>query len=421
VASAATGLSGHSFLPENPFLFAMITVEQATAIVLQHALSLGTKTLPLAQARGRVLREPLIADRDFPPFNRVAMDGIAIDSKAFFSGRRDFTVAGIQAAGKPQETLEQVASHCLEVMTGAMLPLGTDAVVRYEDLDISEGVASLRIPELSPWQHVHRQGTDQRQGSTLLPAGTILTPAEIGLAATVGKAELQVAALPKVALVSTGDELVEVGDLPLPHQIRKSNVHTLAAQLESWGLTATLLHLPDEKAKIVACLDACLEQYEVLLLSGGVSMGKFDYLPAAFEALGVKRLFHKVSQRPGKPFWFGQGRKTVVFAFPGNPVSTFMCTHRYFQPWLRTSLGLPAFEARYAMLSEAVVFKPELTHFLQVKIDHQPDGRVLACPVAGHGSGDLANLAAADAFLELPAHRDFFEKGESFPLFVYRF
>ena len=399
----------------------MTTVQQATAIVLQHAIPLGTESVPLAQARGRVLREPLVADRDFPPFNRVAMDGIAIDSKAFFSGRRDFTIAGIQAAGKPQEILQQGASHCLEVMTGAMLPLGADAVVRYEDLDIREGIATLRMSELSPWQHVHRQGTDQRQGSTLLPAGTVLTPAEIGLAATVGKARLEVAKLPSVALVSTGDELVDVEDQPLPHQIRKSNVHTLAAQLQAWGLTATLLHLPDEKAQIVACLDACLAQYDVLLLSGGVSMGKFDYLPAAFGELGVEQCFHKVSQRPGKPFWFGQGRQTVVFAFPGNPVSTFMCTQRYFQPWLRASLGLPPFEERHAVLSEAVTFKPDLTYFLQVKISHQADGSTLARPVAGHGSGDLANLAAADAFLELPANREYFEKGESLPLFTYRF
>jgi molybdopterin molybdotransferase len=149
-------------------------------------------------------------------------------------------------------------------------------------------------------------------------------------------------------------------------------------------------------------------------------MGKFDYLPEALEALGVRKLFHKVSQRPGKPFWFGRGGRAVVFALPGNPVSTFVGTLRYFQPWLRASLGMPAFEQWHAVLEEDFFFKPDLTYFLQVKLEYRSDGSTGAWPVAGRGSGDLANLADADAFLELPRERQDFRKGEIYPLIPYR-
>ncbi|MBI5914234.1 MAG: molybdopterin molybdotransferase MoeA, partial [Bacteroidetes bacterium] len=227
-------------------------------------------------------------------------------------------------------------------------------------------------------------------------------------------------ALPRVAILSTGDELVEVGEVPLPHQIRKSNVHTLAALLGQWGLAADLLHLPDDLAAIETALADCLENSDVLLLSGGVSMGKFDHLPAALKNLCVRQLFHKVSQRPGKPFWFGRSERTMVFAFPGNPVSSFMCVHRYFQPWLRASQGLQPFDYQYAALAGDYFFKPDLTYFLQVKLTCEADGRLLATPITGQGSGDLANLTDTDAFLELPLERQDFKKGESFPVWIYR-
>jgi molybdopterin molybdotransferase len=194
----------------------------------------------------------------------------------------------------------------------------------------------------------------------------------------------------------------------------------MAAVLGTWGLPADLLHLPDDPAAIEATLGDCLTKYDVLLMSGGVSMGKFDHIPSALERLGVRQLFHKVSQRPGKPFWFGRSAGTVVFAFPGNPVSSFMCLHRYFQPWFRASMGLQAIENQYAALAEDYVFKPDLTYFLQVKLAAGPDGRLLATPVTGQGSGDLANLVDTDAFIELPLEKQVFQAGEVFPIWRYR-
>lgn len=397
----------------------MITVEQATRIILQNALDFNEETIPLHRAAGRILRENLAADRDFPPFDRVSMDGIAIAFEAFAAGQRVFPVEGMQAAGTPHKSLTQ-KNNCLEVMTGAVLPAHTDTVIRYEDIEMNDGKAVILIEEISKRQNIHGQGTDRRMGDVIVPAGRKISPAEIGIAATIGKSSLRVAGLPKIAVISTGDELIEVEEQPLPHQIRKSNVHTLAAVLSGWGIEASLLHLQDDPAEIREVLGDCLQKFDALILSGGVSMGKFDHVPAVLEQLGVQQLFHKISQRPGKPFWFGKGERTVVFAFPGNPVSSFLCMFRYFQPWLRAGWGLPPVETRYATLEEDFFFKPDLTYFLQVKLNYR-DGAIFAKPIAGQGSGDLANLVETDAFLELPKERQVFQKGEVFPVWIFRY
>jgi len=407
---------------EHEPLPSMIDIQQATDIVLSCVRSFGTEQLPLQACNGRVLRQEIRADRDFPPFTQVRMDGIAINWKAYEAGRRSFPIEGTQAAGSPQQQL-QSPEACLEVMTGAMLPLGTDTVIRYEDVEISDGTAQL-LPDakVKARQNAHQQGWDRQKDSLIVQAGTVLSPAEIGVAATVGLPKLQVAKLPRAVIISTGDELVEVEENPAHHQIRTSNAYTIQVALSGWGVEAERLHIDDELEETKAQLARCIEQYDFILLSGGVSKGKFDFVPAALEALSVERLFHKVKQRPGKPFWFGEAEgKCTVFALPGNPVSSFMCTQRYVRPWLRQCLGLEPMDYNYAALTEDVEFKRDLTYFLQVSIQFETkSGKLLAHPVAGKGSGDLANLVDADAFLELPQGRDSFEKGEVFPLIFYR-
>lgn len=397
----------------------MTTVEQATTIVLANKRAFGDETIPLSSSVGRILQEDLLADRDFPPFNRVSMDGIAFQYSCFNDGSRSFKVEGLQAAGAPQMTLQE-SCHCLEVMTGAMLPLGVDTVVRYEDVKMTNGVAIIQVDKVKPGQNIHRKGTDRTKGALIIPAGQQISPAEIGVAATIGKAVLAVKQLPKVAIISTGDELVEVTEHPLPHQIRKSNVHKLAASVLEKGIRADLFHLPDEKAAIRKVLSSLLDSHDALILSGGVSAGKLDFIPDILEELKVEKLFHKVAERPGKPFWFGCSAEAVVFALPGNPVSSFMCLNRYFFPWLNASLGLPALSEKYAALGTDFHFKPDLTYFLQVKIRYGKDGKMTGFPVEGKGSGDLANLVDADAFMELPRGRNDFSAGEVFPIYFYR-
>jgi len=231
---------------------------------------------------------------------------------------------------------------------------------------------------------------------------------------------VKVAKLPKIAIVSTGDELVNVSEIPAPYQIRKSNVHTLASALKNFELSPDLFHIADDKEKLRQKIKSLLENYDVLMFSGAVSKGKFDYLPEILNELEVQKLFHKVKQRPGKPFWFGKKEQTTIFAFPGNPVSAFVSCLRYFVPWLHKSLDVVQNNEDFAVLAEDFYFKPELTYFLQVKIKNKA-GVLLAYPIAGNGSGDLANLTENDAFIELPSSKSEFKKGDFFPIVQYRY
>ena len=397
----------------------MLTVEEATRLIMAHSAQWGTTSVPFSEGLGHILAEPISADRDFPPFTRVSMDGIAIDYNAFANGQRHFPIQGTQAAGMPALRLNQPQA-CLEVMTGAILPEGTDTVIRYEDLELRDGSAVLLIEDIRKGQNAHLQGTDRRKGAEIVPAGTLLGPAELGVAATVGQVFLTVKKLPRIAIVATGDELVPVETQPEPYQIRTSNIYALQGLFRSWHLPADLLHITDNREEIVKKLRATLDNYEVIVLSGGVSAGKFDFVPEVLKELGVQQVFHKVQQRPGKPLWFGTAPGKTVFALPGNPVSSFMCAIRYVQPWLRANLGLPPPAPLYAVLEEDYTFNPSLTFFLQVKLRSLPNGQLSALPEAGKGSGDLANLANADGFLELPLSQKEFAKGTPFPLWLYR-
>jgi molybdopterin molybdotransferase len=301
-----------------------------------------------------------------------------------------------------------------------MLPKGTDTVVRYEDLDIKDQEARLTVEKIKKGQNIHWQGEDRHQGDDIIPAGRKIAAGEIGVAATVGKSTLKVTRPIKALILSSGDELVGIHEKPLPHQIRQSNVYSIRALLQDWGIEAEITHMPDNQAVIEQILQEKLPHYDVLLLSGGVSKGKFDYIPDALDAMGVKRLFHRVAQRPGKPFWFGYiPGGAVVFALPGNPVSSLVCTRIYFGEWVEKSLGIQQ-EKPTALLAREVTFRPDLNYFIQVRLQSTTDGRLIADPVEGHGSGDLANLVDADAFLMLPRGKDQFAAGEAYPVWRFR-
>ncbi len=394
----------------------MIRVEEAEAIIQAQVRGFGIEQVPFEQAVGRVLAEGIRADRDLPPFNRVAMDGIAIRYEAFAQGNRSFKIKATQAAGDaPVDILS--GGECIEIMTGAALPATTDTVIRYEDVMINDKVATVFVEEVKEGQNIHTRGKDRRRQDPVAQANQFVTPALIGIAAAVGATILKVKKLPKLVIISTGDELVAVEENPLPYQIRRSNSYTLSAALHPYGLQADMLHLPDELEETERQLDKCLKTYDVILLSGGISMGKFDYVPQVLEGLAVKKLFQRVQQRPGKPFWFGRHQNgALVFALPGNPVSTFMCFTRYFIPWLEASLGVTPERRLFAVLGSEVVFKPPLQYFLQVTLNVDQIGRICATPLEGNGSGDFANMVEADAFLELPAEKTGFKAGDVYRL-----
>jgi len=380
----------------------MLTPAEADAAIAAALPAIPSERVRLADCAGRVLREAVHADRDAPPFDRVTMDGIAIASAAI--ARREFRIAGLQPAGSPALSLPS-ASDCIEVMTGAVLPAGCDTIVPVEKLRIADGMAQVDTayrPE--PGQFVHRRAADAKAGDRLLARGTRLGAPEIAIAASAGCATLEVARLPRIAVVSTGDELVEPGEAVAPHQVRRSNAYGLAAALTLAGFEpATDLHLPDDAAVLAAAFARALDLHDVLVLSGGVSAGRFDHVPAALAAAGVRQVFHHVSQRPGRPLWFGvRPPGKAVFALPGNPVSVQVCLARYVIPALVAQSGAPKRERPPVSLAQEYAFTAPLTCFLPVMLRYDRDGRAWAEPRPTGGSGDFISLAGTDGFVELP-------------------
>jgi len=395
----------------------MVSVEKALQAVLNSTQDFGVEEIPFIKSVGRILKEEISADRDFPPFNRVSMDGIAIDFASFKQGQKSFEIEGIQAAGSKQIKLQN-AKNCIEVMTGAVLPKSANTVIRYEDVTIKNGIATINVASLNDRQNVHLKGKDGNVGDILISENTMISAAEIGVLATVGKSFIKVAKQPKVMIVSTGDELVGVDEIPLEYQIRRSNVFSLVSLLERLNISSETAHVTDEKSVLKSKIKKYLQEYDVLLFSGAVSKGKYDFLPEVFDELGVKKLFHKVAQRPGKPFFYGETDSCNVFGFPGNPISTFVNCLAYFYPWYYKSVRLKV-DVEIAVLGEDVFFKPNLVYFLQVKLETRK-GELIAFPIKGNGSGDLASLVNTDAFIQLPNDNIEFKKGNTFPIIRYR-
>jgi molybdopterin molybdotransferase len=390
----------------------LLTPAQAETLIEQHLTCLPIESLPLTQSAGAVLRENIYAERDQPPFDRVAMDGIALSTAgaAFNVGR--LRIASVQAAGDPQQTLSDSAT-CIEIMTGAVLPRGCDAVVPVEQIQRNGEFAEIGRQAPLPGQNVHRRGSDCPQGSLLLAAGTRLTAPEVAIAAGAGMARVRVSAQPMIVVISTGNELVEPGELIEPHQVRRSNVYGICAGLRQHGFTRVADdHVRDDEAQLTERLGFHLRTHDVLILSGGVSMGRMDLVPQVLEKLGVALVFHHVAQRPGKPMWFGiSNAGPAVFALPGNPVSTLVCLARYVLPALRAAMGQAPAEPPRIALTAPFEVKAPLAFYLPVKLKTDDWGRTSAEPSPTNGSGDFTALAGTSGFVELPPGPNTYPKG----------
>jgi molybdopterin molybdotransferase len=392
----------------------MILFEDAYKKVLEHSLKLSDEVIPLKESYGRILAEDVLTDRDFPPFNRSTKDGIAICFDAIEQGITSFAVEGIIAAGSPTQNLEKT-SGCVEIMTGAVVPENADTVVMYEEVNIKDGRAVLKNSSVKKGQNIHFRGSDSLKGEIAISKGKKITAAETGILATVGKSNVSVKKHPKISIISTGNELVSVDKKPLPYQIRTSNTISLHCALKAEGIASELLHLADDKKKIISKLENEIINKDVIILSGGVSKGKYDYIPDALNELGVEKIFHRVAQRPGKPFWFGihKEKNAVVFGFPGNPVSTFVSYHLYFKPWLLTSLNLHI-PAHTAILEEDMDSSEKLTVFVPVQASFK-EAKLTVKKIRSSGSGDLKSLEMADGFVRLDPSNKVYERGSVVP------
>jgi molybdopterin molybdotransferase len=396
----------------------MTQVPEAESLIQAHMPKFPARHEPLQGCTGRVLAEDIQAERDQPPFDRVTMDGIAVAYRDLAAGVRSFEVAGTQAAGA--EPLAVAPNQCVEVMTGTPLPRGADTVVPIERVQRSGTIAAIAADAtVAAEQFVHRRGSDRAQGSLVLRAGTRLGPPEIAVLAGAGRATALVADLPRVAVISTGDELVEAGFAIAAHQIRSTNDRAVEASLTQHRLgSVTRARLRDDANALAVAIDRLDTELDVLVLSGGVSMGQFDFVPSVLTELGAKLVFHKVEQRPGRPMWFGvSARGKPIFALPGNPVSTLVCVTRYLLPALRHASGLTAAAPELVETTAPIEASPALTLFTPVTLSSSDRGILHAEPRRTNTSGDFVTLAGTAGFVELPAKRGSYPAGTVARLF----
>lgn len=375
-------------------LFSVCEVDDS---LLNFSLRNGTEVVAIEAAMGRVLAEAINADRDLPPFDRVMMDGYAVRSKDCRNGLA-FTIRGSAMAGSPTQALSDEPFSAIPVMTGAPLPTGADAVIPCENVVSSANrvvIDSDSLPQAGAY--IHRKGSDNSKGFELISEGTRLRSVEIGVAASSGYAFVRVRRRPRVIAIGTGDELVPVSAHPAPHQIRRSNALAVSAALS--GLPILLSppeHLSDNRAIEEARLQAAIESHDVVVLSGAVSKGQLDWIPSSLDIMG-KRVFHGVLQRPGKPMGVWQGAEgALIFALPGNPVSTLVGVHRYVRPWLLKQVGYREKLSTVTLRGEFLQH-PNLTLFRPARMD--TDGVAVSVPI--NNSGDYSALTQSDGFVQL--------------------
>ncbi len=396
----------------------LISVTQAENIIRQHLTTAAAEIVPLSKAQGRYLREDILADRPLPPFDRVMMDGIAIAHASFASGNTRFPITGTQAAGTPALTLEN-ADSCIEVMTGCVLPHGCDCIIPIEQIDLSDNTARLHS-DASPQaqQHIHSAGSDTAAGEILLNSGQVLNAAELAIAASCGATHLKVSALPRILIITTGDELVAPEVTPLPHQIRRSHATALEALITGMKLgKVDNIHIADDPLALKDTITEALPAHDILIFTGGISKGKYDYVaPVLTELLGSPH-FHGIAQRPGKPmaFWThkpnndpttraddsaAEGReecKRLIFAHPGNPVSVMACAARYLIPSLVEILSGRSPTPQQIPATGSFHCPSHFTGLVPCRINN---GRIQLVPPSN--SGNFLALAATDGIAQLP-------------------
>jgi molybdopterin molybdotransferase len=385
-----------------------LVIQKTTPHLLSHPRQVAKKNL--AEALGDALAQEVRSDRDYPPFHRSTRDGYAVRASDAAKGAILRCVGEIKAGDTVTQPL--APATCVQIMTGAAVPAGADAVVMIEFTErAGDNVTFQRAT--NPGQNIVKKGSEARSGDLALKAGLRLGFAELALAAQVGAAELLCARRPRVAILSTGDEVVPVTEQPGPFHIRNSNSVSLAAQVRLAGaepvpLGNALDRVDDLSAKIELGL-----KEDILVLSGGVSMGKYDLVETVLKSLGAEFYFDAVAIRPGKPAVFGRCRDTFVFGLPGNPVSTMVTFQLFVTPAIDVLGGahprpLPLLEAN---LTKTLHEKPGLTHFLPAHFEWtgiSPE----VCPLTWQGSGDIAALTHANCFIVVPADRQDIPAGE---------
>ena len=372
----------------------LISPEEAFRIVKNQFPNLQIESVALASSSGRELAENIYSDRDQPPSHRVMMDGYAFQIAAWEKGIREFYVEGIQAAGEAPLTLKD-ENGCIEIMTGAVLPNECSVVIQYEKSIRKENVVHFQVEDLKHFHNVHAKGFDKKEADVVLNEGTVIGPLEMACLASVGKARVKVKKRLNIAIVSTGNELVEVHETPSEFEIRSSNLEMLQSLLKPHCEQISVFRLSDDEQETSHFIQHELENFDIVCFSGGVSKGKYDFVAKALEENGIEKHFHGVNQKPGKPFFFGSKNETVVFAFPGNPISVLHCAARYLIPQLNSNA------VEEAQLKTTYINRSALTVYLPAFISTYKNGIRMAELILQNGSGDFMGAIRANGFVEV--------------------
>jgi molybdopterin molybdotransferase len=394
----------------------MIHYKEAQNLLTAAARSFGKESIGLEYAYGRVLSEAVPADRDYPPFDRATMDGYAIRYSDFGQGIRHFSITETIFAGSVSKRAIG-SGQCYKIMTGAAVPPGADTVIRREDTNEHAHAMDIRVSHCRPYQNMSRQGEDIRSGDVAIAAHRICHPAVMGSLASLGATKLLVERLPRVALFTTGDEVLPVEAPVGPVQIRNSNRWVIQALLRKWGITPSrYAHIPDDRQITLKALEEAIQGYrersgdpdgreaptaELVILSGGVSAGDADHVPGVLRELGVRELFHKLAMKPGKPVWCGAlPNGGLAFGLPGNPFSCMVTFLLFIEHYLHACFGLAAPAGMEIPLQGGRARKTPLDEFFPVHLGGKP-ARLVSMPI--NGSGDIRLGQRANALALHPA------------------
>ncbi len=376
----------------------MINYEEALRIILNNARRLTPEKIFIEEAVGYLLAEGVYSKIDMPPFNKSAMDGYAVIAKDTQNAPAKLKCIGlIQAGGSFKRKIEP--GECVKIMTGAVLPKGSDSVVMIEDTTNSDKFVNIKGP-VSKWQNVCFKGEDIQKAKLVLKKDRVISSACVALLATVGKRLVKVIKRPKVTILNTGGEIVPTGRKLSRGQIYNSNGPQLAALLKSDGIDPRYLGIAQDKPKeLMQAIRRGLKS-DIFLISGGVSMGDYDLVPGILKRAGVKEIFHKVNIKPGKPLFFGKKAKTLIFGIPGNPVSNFLTYQLFIRPTVYKMSGYNSYWPRFekGILESSFRQKTGRTHFVLAATEKR-DGNWYVNPVSCHGSADVLALSRANGFI----------------------
>jgi molybdopterin molybdotransferase len=391
------------------------TVKEALELIIKEANNFSFEEINLEDAYGRVLYENIYADRNYPPFNRAAVDGFAIRSEDLLNHKEFTIIEEVYAGSLASKTV--IEKTAIKIMTGAPVPTGADAVIKVEDSEIKNNTVSFLVKEIKS-RNVAPEGEDTKKGETVIHKSQVCTPLVLGTLAALGKAKVKVYKLPVIAIISTGDEIKSVGEEILPYQIRDSNAYSLLGFFQHYNIIPQYRKIvADDKNILKEEIEKVLHA-DILILSGGVSMGDADFVPEVLTELGIKKIFHKIAVKPGKPLWFGTKEQCAVFALPGNPFSVQVAFKIFIEPYLRKCFGAGSLKSIELPLQTNKKKKTNFDEYFPCQFLNNPAASLDI--TSFHGSGDVCSIVNSDGIALHPAEEGDLSEGAYVDFFPWK-